>query len=233
VEQIGRLLASGRDADIFEFGPDLVLRRSRAGRSLEAEARIMDYLRVHGYPVPAVQELTDDGTSLIMERIHGPSMVDYLARRPWMIHRLGHTLASLHQQLHEVPPPDFLPPVPIGQGEGFLHMDLHPLNVMIGTRGPVVIDWTNAGRGDPSVDVALAYILMMSGQVPTSRVEQAVVAVGRKILARSFLSRFDRAPVRDRMREVVDWKVLDPHMSPQEIRSMRQIAEGTEGSDHR
>lgn len=190
----------------------------------------MDYLHVHGYPVPAVQELTGNQTDLIMERIQGPSMVDYLARRPWKIHSLGHTLAGLHQQLHEVPPPDFLPQVPIGQGEGFLHMDLHPLNVMIGPSGPVVIDWTNAGRGDPSVDVALAYVLIMSGQVPTSPLERVAVAVGRKILAGSFLSRFDRESVRGQMRAVVDFKVLDPNMSPHEIRLMRQLAEGSEGS---
>ena len=82
----------------------------------------MEYLRVHGYPVPAVQELTDNQTNLIMERIQGPSMVDYLSRHPWMIRRQGHILAALHQQLHEVPPPDFLPAVPIGQGDAFLHI---------------------------------------------------------------------------------------------------------------
>ena len=37
----GPLLASGRDADIFEYGSGLVLRRTRTGRSLEAEARVM------------------------------------------------------------------------------------------------------------------------------------------------------------------------------------------------
>ena len=53
----GRLLASGRDADIFEFGPDLVLRRTRAGRSLEAEARAMQYAFDQGYPLPEIHEL--------------------------------------------------------------------------------------------------------------------------------------------------------------------------------
>ena len=149
----------------------------------------MEYLRVHGYPVPAVEELTDNQTNLIMERIHGPSMVDYLSRHPWMIRRQGHVLAALHHQLHEVPPPDYLPVVPVGQGDAFLHMDLHPLNVMMGPTGPVVIDWTNAGRGDPSIDVALAYLLMSSGQIPTNRLEGLVVGVGRRVLTRSFLSR--------------------------------------------
>ena len=51
----GRLLASGRDADIFEYGPRSVLRRSRVSRSLAREARTMDYLASNGYPVPAVE----------------------------------------------------------------------------------------------------------------------------------------------------------------------------------
>lgn len=109
----------------------------------------MEYLRVHGFPVPAVQELADNQSNLIMERIHGPSMVDYLTRHPWTIRHQGHILAALHQQLHEVPPPDFLPAVPIGQGDAFLHLDLHPLNVMIGPTGPVVIDWTNVVAAIP------------------------------------------------------------------------------------
>jgi hypothetical protein len=38
-----KLLASGRDGDIFEFAPGLVLRRTRSGRSIAHEARTMRY----------------------------------------------------------------------------------------------------------------------------------------------------------------------------------------------
>jgi len=57
VKNHGRLLASGRDADIYEYGHQAVLRRSRAGQSLAKEARVMEYLHMLGYPVPAVGEL--------------------------------------------------------------------------------------------------------------------------------------------------------------------------------
>jgi tRNA A-37 threonylcarbamoyl transferase component Bud32 len=53
--------------------PGLVLRRSRHGRSMAGEARIMEYVRQHGYPVPAVEQVSDDGTELVMQRIDGPS----------------------------------------------------------------------------------------------------------------------------------------------------------------
>ena len=81
----GALLASGRDSDIFEYGDGLVLRRSRAGRSMATEARIMEYARQHGYPVPAVDELSDDGTDLVMERLDGLSMVAVLDKQPWTL----------------------------------------------------------------------------------------------------------------------------------------------------
>ena len=57
-------------------------------------------------------------------------------------------------------------------------MDLHPLNVMIGAEGPVVIDWPNAARGDPVVDVVLAWVLMAAGEVPTNPVHRRCARLG-------------------------------------------------------
>jgi len=68
VTSLGPLIAAGRDADIFAYGDRLVLRRSRQGRSMMAEAKVMEYVRGHGYPVPAIDHLSDDGTDLVMER---------------------------------------------------------------------------------------------------------------------------------------------------------------------
>ena len=72
----GRVLASGRDADILEYGPGKVLRRTRTGRSIEAEARIMQYVAEHGYPVPAIYDVLADGAEIVMERVDGPLMLD-------------------------------------------------------------------------------------------------------------------------------------------------------------
>ena len=76
----GPLLAAGRDAEIFEYSPGLVLRRARTGRSLAYEARVMEYARSHGFPVPAVKELSDDGASMVMERVDGTDMVSAAGR---------------------------------------------------------------------------------------------------------------------------------------------------------
>src|SRR5262249_2821402 len=45
---LGPLFASGRDADIFAYGPALVVRRSRRGHSMEREARVMQYVAKDG-----------------------------------------------------------------------------------------------------------------------------------------------------------------------------------------
>lgn len=220
-----RLLAAGRDADIFEHGPRLVLRRSRGGRSLESEARVMEYLRGQGYPVPAVESLSEDGCDLVMERVAGPSMVQAVARAPWTVRRQGAVLADLHRRLHEVPAPDFLPPAPAwAAGTSILHLDLHPLNVLLGPRGPVVIDWPNAVVGDPDVDVALAWALMEAGEIPGGGVAAKLLGLGRSLLVRGFLARSDRRQVARRLADVVEWKAADPHMSRREVVAMRRLA---------
>jgi aminoglycoside phosphotransferase (APT) family kinase protein len=223
----GKLLATGRDCDIFEYGPGLVLRRSRHGRSMALEARTMDYVRHHGYPVPSVHEISADGTCMVLERVDGVTMVDAIRRRPWNISRYGSMLAELHIRLHEIPAPDFLASAPMGSGDMVVHLDLHPLNVMIGTNGPVVIDWPNARRGDPVSDVCLAWVLMESGEVPGGMVGK-VLGLFRSLLVNGFLSRFDREKLRASLREVVAWKVQDPNMSPAEQRHMWRLVESAE-----
>ena len=223
----GKLLATGRDCDIFDYRPGLVLRRSRHGRSMSREAQTMDYVRDHGYPVPAVVEVSDDGTSIVLERIDGPTMVDAAKRKPWSISKQGAMLAELHIRLHEIPAPDFLPDSPVGKGERMVHLDLHPLNVLVGPNGPVVIDWPNAARGDPASDVCLAWVLMQAGQIPGGVVGR-LLGVFRSLMVNSFVARFDLEELHATLRDVVAWKVTDANISPAEQRRMWQMVEAVE-----
>jgi aminoglycoside phosphotransferase (APT) family kinase protein len=219
------LIAQGRDADIFDAGPGKVLRRARDGRSIAAEAEVMGYLGSHGYPLPDVFDVSDDGSAITMERIEGPSMLAYLQAKPWQLRRLAGTLAELHDHLHDITSPGEMRPAPAGApGDRVLHLDLHPLNVIMSPRGPVVIDWTNACQGDPLVDVALTWLLLGAGQAPGSAPARLLVARFREGFLRSFLSSFDRADVAARLSAVVDWKAHDPNMSPAEVAVMRSIA---------
>jgi hypothetical protein len=150
---------------------------------------------------------------LVMERVIGPSMVASLGRRPWTVRQHGNVLADLHQRLHDIPAPDWLPPAPFGDGDRLVHLDLHPLNVIVSANGPVVIDWPGAARGAAATDVALTWILLAAGEVPSGRFKAALLGRVRGLLINSFLRRFDLADVRPHLAEVVGWKVNDPHMS--------------------
>jgi aminoglycoside phosphotransferase (APT) family kinase protein len=224
----GPRLASGRDADIFEYGPGLVLRRSREGRSLAYEARAMSYLHAQGYPVPAVEEISEDGTDLVIERVDGPSMVQAISAEPWTVRRHGRVLADLHARLHGLAPAEFLRPAPLGDGNCVLHLDLHPLNVIMGPKGPVVIDWTGAAVGDPDLDMALAWVLMAAGEVPGGGVTAVLLGWGRGLLVDAFLSRVDRDQIAGKLRAVVELKVRDPHMSSREVANMWRVVDRAE-----
>jgi aminoglycoside phosphotransferase (APT) family kinase protein len=195
---------------------------------MATEARTMSFLREQGYPVPAVEEVSEDGFDMVMERIEGVTMVEAIGKAPWTIRRQAATLADLHRRLHEIEAPDFLSPAPVGTGTKVLHLDLHPLNVMIGPKGVFVIDWPNARRGDPDVDVGLAWILMAAGQLPGGGLKERLMGFGRSLLVNGFLSHFDRRAVASLLRPIVEMKVQDPHMSEVEVTGMWNVVRQAE-----
>jgi aminoglycoside phosphotransferase (APT) family kinase protein len=192
---------------------------------MDAEARIMRYLHDQGYPVPAVEDISEDGLDLVMERIEGLTMVDALGKYPWRVRRIALALADLHLSLHALRAPDFLAGAPVGDGDRILHLDLHPLNVIMSPKGPIVIDWARACRGDPAVDVAVAWMLMSAGEIPGAGFKTKLIGVGRHLAVNAFMSRFDEADVACRLRAVIAWKADDPNMSPAEIATMWRTAD--------
>jgi aminoglycoside phosphotransferase (APT) family kinase protein len=194
------------------------------------EARTMAFVREQGYPVPAVEELSDDGFDMVMERIDGMTMVDALGKAPWKMRQYAATLADLHRRLHDIEAPDFLPLAPVGTGTKVLHLDLHPLNVMVGPKGPFVIDWPNAHRGDPDVDVGLAWVLMAAGEIPEGGFKARLLGVGRSMFLNGFLSHFDRRTIGRLLRGIVEMKEQDPHMSDAEVSQMWRVVQRAEAS---
>jgi aminoglycoside phosphotransferase (APT) family kinase protein len=219
----GELIASGRDSNIYAIGKGRVLRRSRNGRSQILEAKTMEYVRDRGYPAPEVFSVSEDGIEMVMARVEGPTMVEAASSKPWKLRRFGRELSELHQRLHLLDAPVWLPVAPCGSGDKLLHMDFHPLNVMLSSDGPVVLDWTRASRGDPAVDTAATWVLLASGEVNTGRLEALIVNVGRRALLNAYLKPFSNTGVESVLRDVVEWKSQDPNMTASEVSRMRGL----------
>ncbi|MET1048351.1 MAG: phosphotransferase [Acidimicrobiales bacterium] len=217
------LLAQGRDCDIYDCGDGTVLRRSRKAYDQTHEARVLRYAAEHGYPVPTVHELVEDGRDLIMEKVAGPTMVEAIQRRPWQAGAIGRQLADLHARLHEIPGPDWLPALP--GGDTLLHFDLHPMNVILAPSGPVVIDWTNATRGPAGYDLARAWVLMASADAKVSGPLRLVLTQVRRRLVDGFVDAAGREEARAGLAFAVELTLLDPNISDAEKARMRALAE--------
>ena len=217
----GRLIGSGRGADVYDLGAGRVLRRYRNGLDVATEATLMTHLRGTGYPVPEVFDA--DGTDLVMELLTGTDMLADLARRPWKVRRHARLLASLHDRLHAIDAPAGLRQ-PFGAGNAVVHLDLHPGNVMLTPVGPVVIDWSNVAAGPAGADVAVAALIMTVSEVdglpfPVRLVTEQV----RGAFVRTFTAsvRDDPAPY---LPVAARYRLRDPNTRPAEADRLRRIA---------
>ncbi len=218
----GALLASGRDGDIFEYGPGRVLRRARSGRVIDHEARAITYAREHGYPAPEIHDVRAGGTEIVMERIDGPMMMDAIIRRPWRMGHYARMLADLHDRLHVIPAPDWVPA--LDDGDRLVHLDLHPMNVMVTAAGPIVIDWSNAARAHGLTDVALTYVLLTCPEMPGSRMINAAATPLRTYLARTFAARYKGRALDERLVFAAQMKAFDTNMSATEVAACGRLA---------
>jgi Ser/Thr protein kinase RdoA (MazF antagonist) len=160
----------------------------------------MEHARAHGFAVPRVLEARDD--ALVLERIDGPTMLADLRAHPWRAARGARVLARLHALLHAIP----------FEGERLLHLDLHPENVLLSQRGPVVIDWTNARAGLPEFDVALTWVICATSGGLTGRA-----------FARLFLRHVDRHAAQQALPDAVAFRLADPNVTDAERARVRLL----------
>jgi aminoglycoside phosphotransferase (APT) family kinase protein len=210
------LIAQGRTADVYALDEGRVLRRYRRGGPTRREARLMAYLATQGYPVPRVYDVTD--TDLVMERLSGPTMLEAVQRSPWRLFTYGRLLAGLHDDLHAIAAPDWLPErFPGDSPPRVLHLDLHPGNVILTPSGPAVIDWCNGAAGDPAADVAQTLVI-----VGSSDATSLTARLGRSAFLRVFRARClaDPAP---RTTEVATARLTDPNITEAEARRLKAL----------
>lgn len=213
----GPLLASGRAADVFDLGDGTVLRRYRTDHPIDHELRVMRFLHESSYPVPRVHD--GAGRDLVMDLIQGPTMLDDISRRPWRLDAHTKTLADLQIRLAGLEAPPWVPGASgIPDGSAILHMDLHPMNVIISPTGPVVIDWTNTRRGHGDFDAGMTYILAAAFE-PASRFEQ----VAARLLLRRFRHHRGAAAIGRWWTQAIDYRSCDANVTAGEMANLETL----------
>jgi aminoglycoside phosphotransferase (APT) family kinase protein len=217
-----RLLARGRDAEIFDLGDGRVLRRPMDGRSLAAEAAVMAQAEAAGVPVPRVHEVTDKG-EIVMDRVDGPTLLQELLARPDSVDEVMRTLVQLHELVHAVEAPAEMRHGSL-PGDRLLHLDLHVVNVIRTDDGPVLIDWTNAMAGPAEADLAMTWILHSSVQAGDVGLddEQQFIRLQRR-MSESLLALTDVEPIAAVLAEVARWRIADPSVSASEAARVRGL----------
>ncbi|MGY4645012.1 phosphotransferase [Cellulomonas sp. URHB0016] len=215
-DQPGPLLASGTAADVFALDDATVLRRYRSGRDAAPEAELLRHVVAHGFPAPAV--LGVDGADLLLERLHGPTLLQALAAEEVSLADGAAILADLHGHLHTIPAPEgwaervHVPWPRVPAGPTVVHLDLHPGNVILSdTRGPTVVDWSNARTGTAELDVALTALILAEVVVDAG----GIYSQAARVLLVDFLAATDVDPT-SAVSDAAGVRALDPSLVPGE-----------------
>jgi tRNA A-37 threonylcarbamoyl transferase component Bud32 len=204
----GRLLATGRACDVFECGDHAVLRRYRPGEpcDTEREAAVMRTAAASGVPVPKVLEVHPD--ALVLERVDGPTMLEEIERRPWRFAPFGRELGRIHRKVLD---------------SGVVHRDFHPQNVILGADGPVVIDWSNGGEGEPLADVAFSQVILATSDADLPRWLERIGRAARRRFVAAYLDGVGAHPDPTILAAAASQRLRDPHLRDRERQAVRDL----------
>lgn len=218
------LVGRGQNSDVFSWGEDSVLKLyfpSFPAEVTQREYVIARAVYAAGHAAPAVRDVVEIGGrhGIIFERVHGPSLVQQVERRPWRLFAAARQLAEWHVRLHDSPAPVELPAqrdqiarwidradgcsdaeketarrhlAQLPPGDRLCHGDFHPANVILSARGPVIIDWSTGTRGHALADVARTSVLFESASLPpeTAVHLRLLMKFARRLLHATYLKRY-------------------------------------------
>lgn len=187
----------------------------------EQEARVTQAVHETGLPVPAVEGIVEVESRLgiVFERVEGHSMLGVLGAKPWKLVQFARLLAELQAAMHSreiagfplqrerlesnIQAAEVLPATTreavlnllrrLPDGNAVCHGDFHPDNIIMSSRGPIIIDWLTATQGNPLADVARTWLLLRVGAPPGAGVvSQRLSNLGSSLLYSICLKRYLR-----------------------------------------
>ena len=129
---------------------------------------------------------------------------------------------SLQRQVNDLHAPDWMPSQPeVPTGSSVVHLDLHPMNVMLGSDGPMIIDWTNAGRGEAWFDAALSFVLMSTFEVSGIRDR-----IGQQIFTAAFAQSRGRRDLKRSIGDACTYRLSDKNITAADVPPSRSYVCG-------
>ena len=170
------------------------------------EVELAQRVSASSLPTPKFIEMTtySNRSAIVYERIDGDTMLRLISSRPWLVKSQARMLARLHAQINQesgvglpslhsdirnristvqnLPDSlkgfalDILDDLP--DGKSLCHFDFHPDQVMVNSKGHLILDWMAALQGDPAADVAHTSNLLTLARPPKTNwlIEMAIDA---------------------------------------------------------
>lgn len=143
------LLVQGSHARVYLVDDQVVVRQLKNYRETYPNADLMVHLKQHGFPTPTLFEVRQD--TLIMERLHGPTLLQSLIAQETSLAQAVAIIVHLHEVLHGL---QLCDGSPSGDADRILHMDIHPGSIVLTPDGPYLVDWEDSRVGPPELDLA-------------------------------------------------------------------------------
>lgn len=223
--RILKLLRPGFPANLIQQEEAVTTAIYQAGISAP---KIYEVVEVNGRP------------GIVYERIDGPSMIEDLERHPFRLREHAALLARLHSGIHtytyspvpegaprqkmilaqQIQSAEVLPSTvrstvinllnSLPDGNTLCHNDFHPLNVLMGPSGAVIIDWESASLGNPCADVARTVMTLGLGRpaegFPNQFVEKVSVWYLRTFIS-AYLASY-RSFTHNRLEDLRAWQTV-------------------------
>lgn len=216
-----QLINHGRTMDLYAWIGDSVLKLYVAdfpASMVDREIVGTRAANAAGIPSPRLEDVvTVEGRrGLVLQRLHGRSMLTVLGREPARVAHYAALFAELQARVNSCPAVglpsqredlarriaragvvahikgDALATLELlPDGDRLCHCDLHPDNVLISDQGAYIIDWSFAASGTPASDTARTALLLRIADAPPGAFQVAwVEREARERFYRTWLTRY-------------------------------------------